>query len=269
MDDAELAQRAGGPEPIVAGAVVRGGDAWVRMAGIEPAASRSGGGRSFPLSYMRWAPHQGFEPRLPGPEPGVLPLHQWGPRPPRRGARAGAARPPPQEGGVGSSFANERAHPTKGMRAHRSGRRDSNPRPPTWEAGALPTELRPHRPRPGVAGRHPRTLLGGLGVADGVRTRDLHLGKVALYQLSYNHTRPGPASELVWADDPVGVVMGCRTSGTCSRCPGQAGRGRRPARWPGTPWLLGAVRCVRRWTVRCALFRGAPRAGWMPSSGRR
>ncbi len=28
----------------------------------------------------------------------------------------------------------------------KSGRRDSNPRQPAWEAGTLPTELRPHSP---------------------------------------------------------------------------------------------------------------------------
>ena len=42
-------------------------------------------------------------------------------------------------------------------------------RPPAWEAGALPTELQPH------------------GVDDGLRPRDLRLGKAVLYQLSYVH----------------------------------------------------------------------------------
>jgi len=35
-----------------------------------------------------------------------------------------------------------------------SGRRDSNPRPPPWQGGALPTEPRPHAPRGHSESRH-------------------------------------------------------------------------------------------------------------------
>ena len=50
-----------------------------------------------------------------------------------------------------------------------SDKRDSDPRPRPWQGRALPTEL----------------LSQILRATDGTRTRDLDLGKVALYQLSY------------------------------------------------------------------------------------
>ena len=52
-----------------------------------------------------------------------------------------------------------------------SGRTDSNRRQPPWQGGALPTELRPRG--------------SGDGAGERTRTVDSHLGKVALYQLSY------------------------------------------------------------------------------------
>ena len=63
-----------------------------------------------------------------------------------------------------------------------SGRRVSNSRPQPWQGCALPTELLPHR---GELGRTSRRMFGA---GDESRTRDLNLGKVALYQLSYSRT---------------------------------------------------------------------------------
>jgi hypothetical protein len=74
-----------------------------------------------------------------------------------------------------------------------SGRRVSNSRPQPWQGCALPTELLPRnllsdpnitriiriRNRRGFFTTYP-------GAGDESRTRDLNLGKVALYQLSYS-----------------------------------------------------------------------------------
>src|ERR671933_980047 len=51
-----------------------------------------------------------------------------------------------------------------------SGRRDSNPRPPAWKAGTLPTELLPHRNRilPGFPQLGPRSLAGVLAAEGGL-----------------------------------------------------------------------------------------------------
>ncbi len=65
-----------------------------------------------------------------------------------------------------------------------SGRRVSNSRPQPWQGCALPTELLPHfltEPTPSQRDN---------GAGDESRTRDLNLGKVALYQLSYSRIRP-------------------------------------------------------------------------------
>ena len=51
-----------------------------------------------------------------------------------------------------------------------SGKSVSNRQHPAWKAGALPIELLPR------------------GAGDGIRTHDINLGKVALYQLSYART---------------------------------------------------------------------------------
>ena len=42
-----------------------------------------------------------------------------------------------------------------------SGRRDSNPRPPPWQGGALATELRPHMPFPAVQTTAAGSILAG------------------------------------------------------------------------------------------------------------
>ena len=60
-----------------------------------------------------------------------------------------------------------------------SGRRVSNSRPQPWQVCALPTELLPQRIK------HVRNKRSA-GAGDESRTRDLNLGKVALYQLSYS-----------------------------------------------------------------------------------
>ena len=60
----------------------------------------------------------------------------------------------------------------------KSDRRDSNPRPPPWQGGVLPTVLLSHN----------NYLQRLFRATDGTRTRDLHLGKVAYYQLYYYRT---------------------------------------------------------------------------------
>jgi hypothetical protein len=77
-----------------------------------------------------------------------------------------------------------------------SGRRVSNSRPQPWQGCALPTELLPHGAANNVlllrhylmpyAKASHKTLLQKSGAGDESRTRDLNLGKVALYQLSYS-----------------------------------------------------------------------------------
>ena len=57
-----------------------------------------------------------------------------------------------------------------------SGKRVSNSRPQPWQGCALPTELFPHI----------CLLCKLIGAGNESRTRDLNLGKVALYQLSYS-----------------------------------------------------------------------------------
>ena len=60
-----------------------------------------------------------------------------------------------------------------------SGKRVSNSRPQPWQGCALPTELFPHKTCVVF-----ELQIGGAGNES--RTRDLNLGKVALYQLSYS-----------------------------------------------------------------------------------
>ncbi len=66
-----------------------------------------------------------------------------------------------------------------------SGRRVSNSRPQPWQGCALPTELLPHLSCLCSALPY-NTLPEKSGAGDESRTRDLNLGKVALYQLSYS-----------------------------------------------------------------------------------
>jgi hypothetical protein len=73
-----------------------------------------------------------------------------------------------------------------------SGRRVSNSRPQPWQGCALPTELLPHiycfttlYCRHFVS-QFCKTPHPESGAGDESRTRDLNLGKVALYQLSYS-----------------------------------------------------------------------------------
>ena len=75
---------------------------------------------------------------------------------------------------------------TKGKKRERrrwSGRRVSNSRPQPWQGCALPTELLPHRV--GCVDAQ-KGACKFCGAGDESRTRDLNLGKVALYQLSYS-----------------------------------------------------------------------------------
>jgi hypothetical protein len=87
-----------------------------------------------------------------------------------------------------------------------SGRRVSNSRPQPWQGCALPTELLPRDPATTQTSilqcitfalleaprtnHHPISQLqnaaSNSGAGDESRTRDLNLGKVALYQLSYS-----------------------------------------------------------------------------------
>ena len=64
-----------------------------------------------------------------------------------------------------------------------SGKRDSNSRPQPWQGCALPTELFPH-----IEKSYERCwyFFRIFGAGNEIRTRDLNLGKVALYQLSYS-----------------------------------------------------------------------------------
>ena len=74
-----------------------------------------------------------------------------------------------------------------------SGKRDSNSRPQPWQGCALPTELFPHG-CPTVCSLVATTALrpDKAGAGNETRTRDLNLGKVALYQLSYSRIFPNP-----------------------------------------------------------------------------
>jgi hypothetical protein len=81
-----------------------------------------------------------------------------------------------------------RATASCGPSSNWSGKRDSNSRPQPWQGCALPTELFPlgmHADhRWSTAADFGRRLENGAG--NETRTRDLNLGKVALYQLSYS-----------------------------------------------------------------------------------
>ncbi len=62
-----------------------------------------------------------------------------------------------------------------------SGKRVSNSRPQPWQGCALPTELFPHIEKE-------QSTSNQNGAGNESRTRDLNLGKVALYQLSYSRS---------------------------------------------------------------------------------
>ena len=62
-----------------------------------------------------------------------------------------------------------------------SGKRVSNSRPQPWQGCALPTELFPHIEKE-------QSTSNQDGAGNESRTRDLNLGKVALYQLSYSRS---------------------------------------------------------------------------------
>ena len=122
-----------------------------------------------------------------------------------------------------------------------SGRRVSNSRPQPWQGCALPTELLPQEFKLFGGARRNRTAVNGFaircmatllsrhpflnGAGDESRTRDLNLGKVALYQLSYSR------AEKWNCTDGGRSVKGFRA--TFARPPLIRARLRRPA--PGRP----------------------------------
>gem|GEM_PF-1631396 len=68
-----------------------------------------------------------------------------------------------------------------------SGKRDSNSRPQPWQGCALPTELFPRIECDSrQADNQHSKMCCKTGAGNETRTRDLNLGKVALYQLSYS-----------------------------------------------------------------------------------
>ena len=67
-------------------------------------------------------------------------------------------------------------------------RRDLNPRQPVPQTGALPTELRsPYY----------------TGAGNEVRTRDIQLGRLTLYQLSYSRKIYNGRCSRIWTYDPL------------------------------------------------------------------
>ena len=94
---------------------------------------------------------RGFEPRLEAPKAPVLPLHHSAAaKPPLTRNEAGYQGPPPtatSPGAEGRDRTGTGVAPQQFLRLSRlpipplrpwSGRRDSNPRPPPWQGGALP-----------------------------------------------------------------------------------------------------------------------------------
>ncbi|GAA1873724.1 hypothetical protein GCM10009836_63410 [Pseudonocardia ailaonensis] len=73
---------------------------------------------------------------------------------PRRRCSPGRCSARPRKATPGRPHPRDR-RPRTGSRSHRSGRRDSNPRPSPWQGDALPAALRPHVRSPGNA---PATL---------------------------------------------------------------------------------------------------------------
>jgi hypothetical protein len=80
---------------------------------------------------------------------------------------------------IWASHSSER----KILPCHWSGKRGSNSRPQPWQGCALPTELFPHVDDSNERCWH---FFHVTGAGNEARTRDLNLGKVALYQLSYS-----------------------------------------------------------------------------------
>ncbi len=78
----------------------------------------------------------------------------------------------------------------------------------------------------------------GFGAGDGIRTRDINLGKVALYQLSYSRegTRTGHREGCRPAIDESSVARGGRDCQTCAQ---STRRTSRPSTRSATPFGFG------------------------------
>src|SRR5439155_16569963 len=119
-----------------------------------------------------------------------------------------------------------------------------------------------HQRRPGAAAQHPRDLVvevGGAalgrrdGAGNGVRTRDLKLGKLALYQLSYARTWK-VASDRGYVVREAGAVNRRRRAPRSAAPPGSAPRSARAA-----PRADGGTRCAAAWRTGGCGARCGPR----------
>src|SRR3954451_4310138 len=79
----------------------------------------------------------------------------------------GGVEPPHAASKAAALSAELRGRAVHVFRENRGGGRDSNPRPPGPQPGALPTELRPPRVEHRIGGRAPRREIRGAGSLPG------------------------------------------------------------------------------------------------------
>ena len=195
-----------------------------------PAGGRGAGPQG--LQELRGAAGPGQAGGAPAPPPrprarGRPPASCMRPRPPAGGGRAAALparRPPPRGSGKGGEGAPRLLG--KGVRRPRARlqerdplegeRRDSNPRPPGPQPGALPAELRPPRGRP-VAG------------SDAVGSRNLAAQRRSVVLTLAVRSGSGGVPATASSSAPTRRAR----PAPCARCAAR----RAPAPWAsGSPW---------------------------------
>src|ERR1700736_1330023 len=132
-----------------------------------------------------------------------------------RWTRSGRARPPlrsPQYGTAAISATPAGTAPTPAARA-------ASKAPAEYTTAGMSSWIGSVRMYVQVGGQVP--LGGGVGAGDGIRTRDINLGKVALYQLSYSRIRAVESSLSRNPREGVNPTLSCtgvyRTSHTEGR----------------------------------------------------
>ena len=153
-------------------------------------------------------------------------------------------------------------------------RRDSNPRPPGPQPGALPTELRPPRLRPTHAGRRWNVAAASSGIArlaqrmagSGTSTGTDGAGCSATASTSSPGSSPSSRAQTTRNDAGADVGVRAGSAGRGS-CPSRGARPRTGSSRPPPPATRScccAGRSPSRSTSRFLASRGAHRAAALP-----